>query len=252
MTSANTKEVTLPSRGMFYDGAVPGGVISIRKWTVPELAMLANQSIKMAEKLRKIIDSCTILPPNFKASSLLITDRFALMLYQREFSLGTSLYKFDYRCKYCSNVIRGHVCDVAQEFDETLSPEGSVEPIVATLPDAGVSVGLRLLRGIDESEIAAVSSRMTLQSNDHADPSMIVRMCHSLVSVDGAELKFIEKERFVRSLTVRDSLAMSNAIDAVEPGIKTELHPSCRMCGAENEIDMMEVLSGEFFRPTVV
>jgi hypothetical protein len=253
MTNNETKEIQLPSLGVFYKGAIPDGNVFIRKWTVADLAMLANQSMSMTDKLRKLVDTCTILPGDMKHRDLLMTDRFAILLYQREFSLGTSKYKFDYRCKYCGKVVRNHICDVAEEFDIRNPPEGASEPIMVTLPDAGVEVGLRLLRGIDEAEVATTANRLAMQSNDPADPSTIVRMCRALVSFKGDEnIKFTDKERIVRGLSARDSITMNNAMDAVESGIETKLHPSCRACGAENEVDMMEVLSAEFFRPTAL
>jgi hypothetical protein len=246
------KSIQLPSRGLYYEGAIPDGIVEIRKWTTADMAILANQAVPAADKMKRMIDVSVVLPNSFKPSSLLITDRFALLLYLRQHSLGTSKYKFDYQCAYCRKVARNQVVDIAESFDEITPPENATEPINIMLPDAGVTVSVRLLRGYDESEIASTVKRLSAHNHDGADLATIVTLCRRITHIDGEEKIFPDKEKFVRGLTALDSLTIANAVDAVESGIKTTLYPTCSACGAENEVELQEVFSSEFFRPTVL
>jgi len=253
-----TLEVQLPSRGVFYGDKLPEGKVRIRKWTVDELSILESQGANASEKTRATVDQCVILPTGLESNQLLASDRFALLLYQRGYSLSTTKYKYDFKCEHCGKMNRGALCDMGNDFNEKLPPENAFEPIVVKLPDVNAEITFRLLRGYDEAPIQAAvdgDKRGGMASGQQAagvrgDPTRAHRIARQILTVNGAELMLPDKLAFVRRLTAGDAARFSIANDAVEPGVQTTLYPTCRFCGGENETAMPMDL--EFFRPTVV
>lgn len=253
MTTTNvpTLEIQLPSRGVLYGGRIPDGKVKIRKWTVQELTILEAQGEGATDRMKRIVSSCCTLPNAFDPNELLMTDRFAILLAQRTFSLGSPKYQYEFQCKYCTKVNRGAVCNIQDDFDESFAPDDLKEPIIVELPDAGVQVGLRFLRGSDEDAVIKISKRLKMQSNDAADPSSVIRLARQIAVIDGNDqVNLADRETFTRRLTAGDVSRMRNALDAVEPSIDTTLYPTCKFCTADNKIDMP--FDVEFFRPTVM
>jgi hypothetical protein len=252
------KEVQLPSRGIFYGDKLPNGLCRIRKWTVDELSVLESQGANASEKTRATVDQCVILPAGLEPGHLLASDRFALLLYQRTYSLSTTTYKYDFKCEHCGKVNRGVLCNMETDFDEKLPQEGAAEPFSVRLPDANAEVTFRLLRGYDEAPImqaANAEARGGMATGAQAagvkgDPTRAHRMARQITSVNGNEWAMPDKLAFVRKLTAGDAARFNIAQDAAEPGIKTTLYPTCKHCGGENETGLPMDL--EFFRPTVV
>lgn len=247
--------ITLPSRGILYgttdsEPQIPEGRVQVRKWTVQELSFLESQGEGIMDRLRRIIDSCVILPNAFPPERLLTVDRFAILLAQRVYSVGTAALQYDYRCTFCGKInykVRG---DMQEEFEEKVAADDLVEPIEVKLPDVNKTVGLRFLRGYDEEAVAKLAHRMQMTSNDATDPSSLLRVSKQIVTVDGEKMNEKEKEQFVRHLTVSDLLAARRVLDKLEPGIDTTFRPTCKHCGAQSEVDMQ--FSAEFFRPSSV
>lgn len=258
MASSTTPTTTiqLPSRGVFYKNAageplLPEGKVQIRKWTMHELGVLEGQGAGTSDRLRKIINDCCILPTGLDANQLLMTDRFAILICQRSYSLNTSKYKFDFKCPYCNAVNRGRTMDFVADFNEKAADPAAVEPFQIDLPDAGAKVEFRFLRGYDEPAVIDAAKRYKMASNDSGDPSRMLRMARQIVTIDGnGDLKIMDKESWVSKLTAGDVARFVNAVDGVEPCIDTTFFCNCSSCGTENEVNLEGSFSGEFFRPT--
>lgn len=244
---------TLPSRGVLYDGKLPGGRVEIRKQTAREQARLMQQGGGISGKVDAIVHSCMRLPEGFKdPKKLLLTDRFAVLLALRTKTFGPH-YQFDYRCSECREQVRGDV-NIVEDFDERVPDDGFEEPIEVKLPECGQTVRLRFLRGEDEETVSKNARRMKMQSNDAGDPTYLLRLAMQVVEVeelDGAEAEKMKalpfRQRWVESLSASDLCHLEDVMNEVEPGIDTRIYPECPQCGFVNEMTMP--FTAEFFRP---
>lgn len=237
---------TLPSRGMLYDGQIPDGKVELRKLTVGEEIIIQSNSVGL-DLIGKLIDSCVKLPPGFDSQQLLVGDRLALLIAMRVHTFGAK-YSYSYECAHCNAKNKATVNLDTDIKPREIKPD-QTEPINVDLPDAGMKVGLRFLRGVDEVTISRVAKRVTLQSNDANDPSLLIRMALQLVEVDGEKIKTPnEREEFVKYLAMPDATKWRDAVDAVEPGVDLSITAECTACGRVN--DMILPFSADFFRPS--
>ncbi len=261
----------LPSRGLLNPhpengtSLIPDGEVQIRKLTTKEESILLSQGAEGLERFDIILKNCTKMPNGVKPLDLLITDRMALVLALRTHTFGPH-YSFNYKCQYCNQMSKYNL-NILEELDENtpdsiadkLFTEGKIdsvddfkleEPFPVELLGAGKTVRLRFLRGHDEKKIASRAKRMMMQSNDPSDPSHIHRLSLQIVEVDGEKMVQAEAERFIRSLEADDSARIRIAVDKIEPGIDIRVYPTCRACGATNEMGLP--FSAEFFRPSSI
>lgn len=249
MTELGWTDYTLPSRGVLYDGKLPGGKVSLREMHAKQVALLQQQGGGLVGKLDAIIDTCCRLPDKtFDKRDMLLTDRFAVLLALRTKSFGPE-YDFRWRCRYCGGFTNAHV-NIVEELDEKAGDETLAEPFDVELPDGACTVSCRFLRGRDEETIVRNAKRMAMASNDDEDPSYLIRIAMQLVAKDGEPLgNILERQRFVDELTARDLYVIEEATNERETGIRTQLVLTCRSCDADNEMRMP--FSGEFFRPRI-
>jgi len=236
--------VTLPSRGLLYDGKLPGGVIELTPLTLADEAKLYDQGTQALDKLDSIIRAHVKSP--IEPDDLLITDRFFILLNLRIRSHGGA-YRINGRCQFCNQQFT-HEINVAREIETFYLEDGFTEPFEFTLPSTRRRIGLRFLRGSDEREVARVARRMKLKSTDAGDPSFIERLKAMIVTVDGEELTAAAKNHFVTNMDMGDSIQLQNHIDDQECGPDLKLVIPCPGCGADNEMAMP--FTADFFRPT--
>lgn len=253
MTELGWTEYPLPSRGILYDGNLPGGLVEIRKQTAREQGRLMQQGGGMSGKIDAIINSCLRIPESFgSAKKLLITDRFAVLLALRTKTFGPD-YQFDYRCTECRAQVRGNV-NIVDDFEEKVPEADFTEPIIVKLPEAQQTVHLRFLRGEDETTVSKNAHRMKLQSNDADDPTYLLRLAMQVVDVEEvsegerAKMKALPfRQRWVEALSASDLIHLEDELNDVEPGIDTRVYLECPQCEFVNEMTMP--FTAEFFRP---
>lgn len=253
--------LTLPSHGIFYkDGLgkelIPDGAIQIRKLTVDEMSKLQSQGMDMMQRISAILRAASKIPNGFSADKLLLTDRQAILLWQRVISLGPS-YTFTYRCPGCKSTVK-HTTNIVADLEETtpeevrikLKGEEPVEPFTVELPDERVKVTCRFLRGEDEIEIIKRSKKGKMQSLDQSDPSSVIRMALVITHVNGEEWDTRRKEQMIRAMTIGDSLRIEHAVEKRETGIDTTVYPTCNTCGYDLSDGVALPFGNEFFRPS--
>ena len=149
----------LPSRGIFYkqpDGtdAIPDGNVAVRRMNINEMATLQSPGIDVLQRMDLILSRASKLPNKFPASDLLLTDRMAILLFQRVVSLGKD-YTFVWKCGECKRSNK-HTVDLSALPETTpeillarnraTDPEFTLsEPFEVKLPDYGHTVSMRLL-----------------------------------------------------------------------------------------------------------
>jgi len=253
MANIDWTEYALPSRGVLYDGKLPGGIVKIRKQTAREQARLMQQGGGMAGKIDAIVNSCLKLPDTFPDSKqLLLTDRHAILLALRTKTFGPD-YEFDYRCRECRAQVRGSV-NIVEDLNEIVPSDDFVEPVVVKLPESNQTVHLRFLRGADEAQVAKNARRMKMQSNDADDPSYLLRLAIQVIDVEEVSDEERDKmkslpfrQRWVESLPAGDLLYLEDKLNAVEPGIDQRVYLECPQCDFDSEMSMP--FTAEFFRP---
>jgi hypothetical protein len=248
--------VTLPSRGYLYGGKIPGGQVEVRKLTVGE-ELIIHSTSGGVDLIARLVKACVRMPNAFDPLELLATDRLALLIAMRVATFGPK-YNYSYRCQSCGSNQKAEA-NLGTDLQEKLATDTLKEPIPVHLKDAQTTIGLRFLRGKDEAQVAAVSKKIALQSNDAVDTSVLTRMALQIVAIAEKEvgkdpetgrdmLPLAEREAFVRGLSIPDAEDFRDAIDTVEPGVDLKLNPDCKACGSQNEIYLP--FSADFFRPT--
>ena len=239
-------KVELPSRGIVYGNALPGGTVDLRPLTTAEEAILYNQASMGVEKIDQIIRACYLSKDALDAEELLITDRFYILLMLRTRAFGGQ-YDFPVKCQYCPQQFK-HSLNIGEELEITPMADDVVEPHTVILPKCGDTINIRLLRGKDERAVAKYTKRMRMKSADPSDPSFLYRMSRMLVEVNGVEKGLTDAERYVRGLEMSDSVHWQNEAERIEAGVDLTVYARCPGCGSENEMQLP--FTAEFFRPT--
>lgn len=264
-------ELTLPSRGIFYpdDCAVPEGKISIRRLGVDEESIIFSPSIKPTDRIDKCIKAASKASegsPPLQHHRLLVSDRMAIVLIQRIWTLGPE-YIFTFRCRWCNEpgkatvnlqddfntiwpeIVADKMQDRYPERYTQESPLEHEEPFEVSLKNIGKTVQVRFLRGEDERSIVQKVQRSKSQSVDGRDRTNVFVTATQLVSVDGESFADAgSRERFVRSLDMGDRNRVRIAVDERETGIDTTLFVPCTNCGGTNETPLQ--YDAEFFQPS--
>lgn len=254
-------EITLPSRGLYYEGKLPGGKIQMSPMTGKEQAILYNPGAEPMKQIEQILRNCVKDSP-VPVENLLITDRtYAMVILRiRSFPNGGK-YEIPMRCGQCNTQFK-HTVDLVndlkvkvyeeepEELEENciyIPPDEAKEPFTLILPMSEKEITYRLLRGYDESQIAANSKRFLMQSSDIADPSFCHRVALMVQTIDGEKLDWQGKFTFANSLLAGDVQELNDDADYNESGMSLLLETVCNRCGYTEEVGMH--FTAEFFRP---
>jgi hypothetical protein len=254
-------QVTLPSRGLLYDGKLPDGKITLKPMTTREQGILHSGGTDPLKKYDIILNNC-LCGCSFPTSEWLMTDRLYVMVNLRMRSFGAE-YQVPMRCSECSTQYRT-IINLAEELKlktyvnkedvvegeyEQVLPLGEdiSEPLIYELPIAKDTIQYRFLRGRHEIEIARQSKRMKMTSIDHADPSLALRLSLLIDKVNDQELPPVSKHEYVQSMDVGDLESLTVEVEDNESGLDMTVYPRCTNCGYEEEVILP--MTAEFFRP---
>lgn len=263
----------LPSRGFFYKGPngeelLPGGRIEVSRLSFEEDSLLQSPGTDALTRMDGIIKRCCRISvgadkkPVMSTDELLLTDRLALLLYQRILSFGPS-YTFNWQCPACKQKNKMTV-NLATDFPDNTPdvvsekmaqldpPQELVEPWDVELKDEPTPtvVQCRFLRAKDERDIIKNAKRAKMGNSGPIDPSHKFRLAAQIVSVNGNVLDMPKKLNWIgRPISAADALRISNAADLRETGIDTKLVLDC---GCGNSVDGTLPFDSEFFRPSVL
>jgi hypothetical protein len=261
------REITLPSKGVLYEGKLPDGRIKVKIWDTIIEELFIQGGGTPNSLITDVLDRSIIdLPWQSGSRELLSGDRYYAFFMLRAESYGAS-YGFPMRCDSCRKQWREDI-DLKKDLDLIELPDDAVEPFELKLPYSESTLHFRLLRGYDEQEIEAhverinktrlkggslrtrggrVIREMEGETRKNVDPSHRFRLARQIVAVDGKELEFDDALDFVSTLKAPDSLALRQAIDTTAPGIDMRLLVDCKWCGFENETVLP--FTSEFLNP---
>jgi hypothetical protein len=241
-----TREVTLPSKGLFYKGALEGGVLTIQAWTTKDQKLLAGAESVGPDLSSRLIAN-GILTPGVKMDDLITQDRMFLLVNIRALSYG-ELYRFQWRCEGgCKRQVADEL-DLLRDIKINYAEDGWKEPFDFKLP-SGKILTLRYLRHEDEKAISSFAKNVHKnRTKSDGEPEYYYRIARRLVEVDGVPQNDVRSTmEMLEGLQGMDSLRLLDGLDYHEFGLDTELTRRCNACGWEEE--MILPLGREFFRP---
>ena len=209
-----TEMVTLPSKGLLYPEGSPlkKGEIEMKYMTAREEDILTNQNfIQNGTVIDKLLQSLIVTPINF--NDLLTGDKNAILIAARILGYGA-----DYEFEYKGEKININLTDIKDKpLDESLITEGKNE-FSFTLPASKVNITFKLLTHGDETNIEnEIKGLKKINKQSSADLS--TRVKHLITSVNGNYEKSAVREFVDTQLLARDSRALRQYINKIQPDI---------------------------------
>lgn len=273
------EEFTLPSKGLYYGGAVPGGRVRVRPMGIHAEKIMATQRLAATgQSIDYLLKHCVELPGKFDHDQLLSGDRMFLLYVLRGITHG-NMYEFSIKCPSCetSSLYKYDLNELAQTItqpDESLG----LEPFRIDLPHLSsvlnkrVWVKVRFFRGYDTSSVMrdkkfkkrlATSAKAKNKKGGKTDPrdNMTVAIDDALtqnlslivvaVGSDGQSEESTSRHKInqmVDRLHSLDSAKIREFLREHSPGIDTAIELECPHCGFEFSANLP--INENFFRPT--
>lgn len=265
------EDVTLPSQGLYYDGAIPGGRVQVRPMGLFADKILATQRLAQSGKsLDWLFKKCVKFPGDskFDPLNLLAGDRVFLLYYLRGITHG-NMYEFIVRCT-------NEECEVAipSEYDlnrlskTVQGPNAAAgqEPFKVVLPHLSKVMGaefwikLRLLRGYDMqsmlthkrvvrkiNNVGRLPNEKSSMGNESVDETLEDNLNMLIIEAMGSTDKSKIKE-LIGKLHASDTATIREFLKDNSPGIDTSIVVNCSACSQEMRMELP--ITESFFRPT--
>lgn len=241
--------VPLPSLGLVYGAESPLHCkehVEIRGMTTREEDILMSRAlIRKGTVISELIKSCMVTP-GVDVSSLIGGDRNALMVSIRILGYGND-YEAEVLCPKCEHKNNIHIdlnkLDVKELNVSPVEPGSNRFDFV--LPVTKKRVLFRFLTGREEEEILA-SMEIKKKKGLQNDNVISTRLLYSILSIDNITDKS-KIAQFINYMPARDSMALRQYIDNVEPGIDMRFEFNCSNC---SNYEVMAIpMSSNFFWP---
>ena len=214
------EEVTLPSKGILYspDSPLSKGTIEMKYMTAREEDILTNPNfIKAGTVIDKLLNSL-IITPNVDIDDLLTGDKNALMVAARVLGYGA-----EYEIKRLhpeTNLASEAIVDLSKVKDVYLDEKLIVDnknEFEFTLPTSKTLITFKLITNKDEKLIEKEIEGM--QKLSKVAPEGVIRMKHTILSVNGDYDKKTIRTFIDNNLLARDARALRKYITDIQPGI---------------------------------
>jgi hypothetical protein len=213
-----TETVELPSKGLLYPEGHPlaEGKIEMKYMTAKEEDILTNQNyISQGIVLDKLLQSLIVTKVDY--NDLFVGDKNAIMIASRILGYGKD-YEFTYNGE-------DHVCDLSllenKPIDESKFQRG-VNRFEYTLPHSKTNITFKLMDGHLEKKIEDEIKGLK-KVNKLASPELSTRMKYIITSVEGNEDAKSIREFVDNYLLARDSRALRQYIQDIQPDIDLRL-----------------------------
>ena len=246
-----TQFVELPSEGKFYPVGHPlhnQETIEIRFMTAKDEDILTSRSLlKKGIAIDRLIANI-IVDENIDSSSLLIGDRYAIIVAARASAYGHS-YKTKVSCPTCT-VSSDHTFDLLNpqvysggSYGDYNIKKNDRDNHVVTLPFTQIEVEVRMLTGNDEANLIR---KMQRASKTNTDISISEQMKAYILSVNGYNEKNTI-DHVVKNITAHESRYLRNAYKSIAPELKITGDFECPSCGHEQDLEVP--FGADFFWP---
>jgi len=214
------EEVTLPSKGLLYPENSPlkSGKIQMKYMTAREEDILTNQNyIKNGVAIDKLLESL-ITTPDVDYQDLLLGDKNAIMIAARILGYGA-----EYEVKRVhpeSGVESEGIINLSKIndklMDENFIKDGKNE-FNFTLPTSNVNVSFKLLTERDDKKIDKEITGLQKITKNVSEG--IIRLKHTILSIDGDYDGKIVRDFIDNNLLARDARALRKHMSNIQPGI---------------------------------
>jgi len=263
------EEVTLPSRGEYYSGRIPGGVVRVRAMGIHADKILATQRLaQTGQSIDYLFKYCVQLPDEFDQSDLLSGDRIFLLYVLRGITHG-NIYEFLMKCPNCgTNAVQQYDLN---ELAQTITfPDSSLgdEPFKIVLPYMSEVLGrevwvkVRFMRGRDVSTIAGrqkFNKRVRSGAPNKQQRQIVIdqtvteNLSLVITAFGGANAEGEVRSRasikaLVDRMHAKDTATIRQFLKESSPGIDTTIMVECPDCAAEFRAELP--ITESFFRPT--
>jgi len=215
-----TEVVELPSKGLVYpeDSALSSGKVEMKYMTAREEDILTNQNyIANGTVIDRLLKA--LIVSDIEYDELVVGDKNAVLLASRILGYGK-----DYEVQYGSKKYNIDLTTIeSKPIDETLFTKGKNE-FNFTLPTSNVKVTFKLLDNKDEKAIEAELEGYKKLDKDHI-PELSTRLKFVITSVDGDNSKKKINEFVDKYLLARDSRALREYINKVQPDVNAVFYP---------------------------
>ena len=215
-----TEVVELPSKGLVYpeDSALSSGKVEMKYMTAREEDILTNQNyIANGTVIDRLLKA--LIVSDIEYDELVVGDKNAILLASRILGYGK-----DYEVQYGSKKYNIDLTTIeSKPIDETLFTKGKNE-FNFTLPTSNVKVTFKLLDNKDEKAIEAELEGYKKIDKDHI-PELSTRLKFIITSVDGDNSKKKINEFVDKYLLARDSRALREYINKVQPDVNAVFYP---------------------------
>lgn len=273
------ESVILPSKGLYYGGALPGGVVEVRPWGLYADKVMATQRLaRSGESLNYLFKHHVRLPGEFDPLNLTADDRIFLLWYLRGITHGSD-YEFIVKCPECEQP-GPHNYDLTELWSTVRFPDESLgnEPFKVVLPicteqvkrnhpDAEFWVKIRFLRGYDTMDMMDVNAPAgvgrarnrnrkkdlvrdkIVERGDNLDETIEKNINRVIVEVMGSTNRSKIQE-FVKKLHAADIAAIMDFLRDKSPGIDTSIQTDCPNAQCKATFVVPLPITESFFRPT--
>lgn len=250
MANEYYREVTLPSRGVPYAGALGDGSVTVSPWSTETEKQLAG-----GHGVRSLLDLIITRHTKptgmdrwpIRVGDLLVVDRIFLLFQARMATYPSIPYGFRVQCEGCG---KGVDMEVNLEDREVIYLDAGYEK--ALLVEVGdADVQLRLLTGTDEDDIAKTAKRRVRAARRRDkgtdDEEYVLTLARHIAAIDDQEVNLGEALEFIMGLHGGDLLEIKDALEALRFGLDGEVVAECGRCGFDSHTTMP--FGDEFFRP---
>lgn len=276
------EQVMLPSKGVYYEGKIPGGYVEVRPWGLKaEKIMTTQRLVRTGEALDYIFQYHVRLPGGFDDHlNLLSDDRVFLLYYLRGISHGPE-YEFMINCPECDK-LGEHEYDMRELWETVQYPNLDIgdEPFKLVLPMATEQlrkkhsgqefwIKLRFLRGQDTVDFldarlkgrgGKARARNRTKKNrkqvldevkkrgETLDETLERNINRVIVEVMGSTNRD-KIGQFVETLHSHDISAIMDFLKENSPGVDTSIETECPQpkCGITFIVGLP--ITETFFRP---
>lgn len=243
------EEITLPSRGHFYNGTdgPTNGILHVRRMTGKEEEILATpRLIKKNIALNMIFDKCIKEP--FKSENFLAEDRTYLLIFLRGISYS-EIYDVEVKCPECDRVFSAEI-NLDEFMVDSCPDDYGIHSLSGVLPKCGYNFTYRLPRGSDEREIQSYKDFKNkagfITDSDSPDDTLHFRTALLVNDIQGLTDKN-ELKTLIERLPIGDVNYLRNTINNPPFGVDTKTELECSACQATFFTDLP--LEASFFFP---
>lgn len=237
---------TLPSKGLIYSKPINPEVTLRSMTTMDELKRLQPNDNEQ-RVMCNLINDCIVGDLGIDAYDLCMGDYNYLLHRLRVLSHGPE-YKMVTRCPKCQTIEEQTFNLDTLEVNEY--EDGMLDLLNVHLPKSDVDVKLRFTTSRMIDEVEKRRKDILKQTPDALDPRYLVTLEYLIESVDGKVLSYVDKEKFVQNLPIKDANLIINRVAEFNKkiGLDITFTNECPVCKYVYLVPFQ--FGAEFFGPT--